>query len=126
MSWYFDTENWAAGIWNSWAEERTDTWREAMVRAVWTENDERDPAGAFAFTPPGVSGGISKNHLLWMPPILVIGFGSKGGDLELLLTFEDDHHAKLSSNGNSSFKERLDLVGQSRSHDVIITRLASE
>ena len=34
MSWYFDTENWAAGIWNSWAESRTDTWREAMVRAV--------------------------------------------------------------------------------------------
>ena len=25
MSWYFDTENWAAGIWNSWAETRTDT-----------------------------------------------------------------------------------------------------
>jgi uncharacterized membrane protein HdeD (DUF308 family) len=34
MSWYFDTENWAAGMWNSWAETRTDTWREAMVRAV--------------------------------------------------------------------------------------------
>ena len=34
MSWYFDTENWAAGIWNSWAETRTDDWREAMVRAV--------------------------------------------------------------------------------------------
>ena len=34
MSWYFDTENWAAGMWNSWAESRTDTWREAMVRAV--------------------------------------------------------------------------------------------
>ena len=33
MSWYFDTENWAAGIWNSWAEERTDSWREAMVGA---------------------------------------------------------------------------------------------
>ena len=32
MSWYFDTENWAAGIWNSWAAQRTDTWREAMVR----------------------------------------------------------------------------------------------
>ena len=31
MSWYFDTENWAAGIWNSWAESRTDTWREAMI-----------------------------------------------------------------------------------------------
>jgi uncharacterized membrane protein HdeD (DUF308 family) len=34
MSWYFDTENWATGIWNSWAESRTDEWREAMVRAV--------------------------------------------------------------------------------------------
>jgi 3',5'-cyclic AMP phosphodiesterase CpdA len=34
MSWYFDTENWAAGVWNSWAASRTDTWREAMVRAV--------------------------------------------------------------------------------------------
>jgi 3',5'-cyclic AMP phosphodiesterase CpdA len=34
MSWYFDTENWAAGIWNSWAASRTDIWRAAMVRAV--------------------------------------------------------------------------------------------
>ena len=34
MSWYFDTENWAAAMWNSWAESRTDTWREAMVRAM--------------------------------------------------------------------------------------------
>ena len=34
MSWYFDTENWAAGIWNSWAEHRTDTWREAMAVAI--------------------------------------------------------------------------------------------
>ena len=24
MSWYFDTENWAAGMWNSWAASRTD------------------------------------------------------------------------------------------------------
>ncbi len=41
MSWFFDTENWASGIWNSWAESRTDEWREAMVRAV-----TRDGAGA--------------------------------------------------------------------------------
>ena len=34
MNWYFDTENWASGVWNSWAESRTDTWREAMARAV--------------------------------------------------------------------------------------------
>ena len=34
MSWYFDSENWAAGIYNSWAEHRTDTWRMAMLREV--------------------------------------------------------------------------------------------
>jgi uncharacterized membrane protein HdeD (DUF308 family)/3',5'-cyclic AMP phosphodiesterase CpdA len=57
MNWYFDTENWAAGIWNSWAEERTDTWREAMVRAVLAENPAPDPGRAFAVFPPGVSDG---------------------------------------------------------------------
>ena len=57
MSWYFDTENWAAGLWNSWAEERTDAWREAMVRAVLAENPAPDPGRAFAVFPPGVSDG---------------------------------------------------------------------
>lgn len=54
MSWYFDTENWAAGMWNSWAASRTDNWREAMVRAVLASND--DPA-AFTVRPDGVSSG---------------------------------------------------------------------
>jgi uncharacterized membrane protein HdeD (DUF308 family) len=54
MSWYFDTENWAAGIWNSWAEERADVWREAMVRAVWDQESVPDPARAFAVAPPGL------------------------------------------------------------------------
>ena len=53
MSWFFDTENWASGVWNSWAEARTDAWREAMVRAV--------PAGAgatpFLVTAPGTETG---------------------------------------------------------------------
>jgi hypothetical protein len=53
MSWFFDTENWASGIWNSWAEARTDTWREAMVHAV--------PTGAsatpFAVMAPGAEAG---------------------------------------------------------------------
>ena len=49
MSWYFDTENWAAGMWNSWAESRTDTWREAMVRTVGSST--------FAVQPPGVGAG---------------------------------------------------------------------
>jgi len=55
MSWFFDTENWATGIWNSWAEARTDRWREAMVHAV------TGPAGAgpitFAVGPPGAQSG---------------------------------------------------------------------
>ena len=55
MSWFFDTENWATGIWNSWAEARTDRWREAMVHAV------TGPAGAdaitFAVRPPGAQSG---------------------------------------------------------------------
>jgi uncharacterized membrane protein HdeD (DUF308 family)/3',5'-cyclic AMP phosphodiesterase CpdA len=33
MSWYFDTENWASGIWDRWAAIRTDNWRMAMVQA---------------------------------------------------------------------------------------------
>ncbi len=55
MSWYFDTENWAAEIYNSWAEQRTDTWRTEMVRAVRAAT----PAGqadSFDVRPPGLSG----------------------------------------------------------------------
>jgi uncharacterized membrane protein HdeD (DUF308 family)/3',5'-cyclic AMP phosphodiesterase CpdA len=55
MSWYFDTENWAAGIWNSWAEARTDAWREAMVRAIQTRTTAAgQPSPIFAVNPPGV------------------------------------------------------------------------
>ncbi|AMY10000.1 Calcineurin-like phosphoesterase [Luteitalea pratensis] len=54
MNWYFDTENWAAGVWNSWAEARTDTWREAMVRSVLASQQVGDGADAFAVTPAGV------------------------------------------------------------------------
>ncbi len=51
MSWYFDTENWAAGIWDSWAAARTDRWRSAMAQAV----DPAIAAGSFTITPDGVS-----------------------------------------------------------------------
>jgi hypothetical protein len=57
MSWYFDTENWAAGIWDSWAEERTDAWREAMVRAVSGRRQTRGSNPAFAITPEHVTRG---------------------------------------------------------------------
>ena len=53
MSWYFDTENWAAGIWNSWAESRTDTWREAMVRAVLAPEAAATRHRVFAVTARG-------------------------------------------------------------------------
>jgi uncharacterized membrane protein HdeD (DUF308 family) len=55
MSWFFDTENWASGIWNSWAESRTDEWRAAMATAV-----EQSPgAGAtpFLLPPPATTNG---------------------------------------------------------------------
>ena len=56
MSWYFDTENWAAGMWNSWAESRTDTWRASMVRAVLAS--EGGIAGPTSFAvDPGVGSG---------------------------------------------------------------------
>jgi calcineurin-like phosphoesterase family protein len=59
MSWYFDTENWAAGIWNSWAASRTDTWREAMVRAVLTSEGGGASTTTFAVHPEGVDGDFS-------------------------------------------------------------------
>ena len=53
MSWFFDTENWASGIWNSWAEARTDTWREAMIRSV----PSAPGTTPFAVTAPGTDSG---------------------------------------------------------------------
>lgn len=55
MSWFFDTENWASGLWNSWAESRTDNWREAMVREV--EAGQSPDATTFAVGPSGLTSG---------------------------------------------------------------------
>jgi uncharacterized membrane protein HdeD (DUF308 family)/3',5'-cyclic AMP phosphodiesterase CpdA len=57
MNWYFDTENWAAGIWDSWAAARTDVWREAMVTEVAKQNLRQDATAAGAVQPPGVATG---------------------------------------------------------------------
>ncbi len=56
MSWYFDTENWAAGIWNSWAAARTDIWREAMVRAVVDNRLTTLDGAGFTVTPLNLTG----------------------------------------------------------------------
>ncbi len=50
MSWYFDTENWASGIWDGYAGSRTEVWRESMVRA----SGEKVGPNAFKLEPEGV------------------------------------------------------------------------
>ena len=73
MSWFFDTENWASGLWNSWAEARTDTWREAMIRAVppgsgttpFAVTAPRTDSGDFSFIVIGDTGeGDASQHAL--------------------------------------------------------------
>jgi uncharacterized membrane protein HdeD (DUF308 family) len=56
MSWYFNSENWAAAIYNSWAEHRTDTWRSDMVRAVQAAAPAADPSRTFTLGPGGITG----------------------------------------------------------------------
>ena len=57
MSWYFDTENWASGMWNSWAASRTDRWREAMVTAVLSQNGGSATPSTFSVAPAGIDSG---------------------------------------------------------------------
>lgn len=57
MSWYFDTENWAAGIWNSWAAQRTDTWRAAMAEAVLATAPQAPLEERFLIDPPDTDSG---------------------------------------------------------------------
>ena len=57
MSWFFDTENYASGVWNSWAESRADRWREAMVHAVVPGTV--GSTDAFALSPAGTTGDFS-------------------------------------------------------------------
>lgn len=51
MSWYFDTENWASGVWDGYASSRAEVWREAMIRAT----GEKVSADAFRLSPAGVT-----------------------------------------------------------------------
>ena len=53
MSWYFDTENWASGVWDSWAEERSDVWREAMTAATAEGERAAGRPADFALRPEG-------------------------------------------------------------------------
>ncbi|HEY8558945.1 MAG TPA: metallophosphoesterase [Pyrinomonadaceae bacterium] len=55
FSWYFNSENWASGVWQEITKERVDVWRKKMVEAV--EKDARlkgvAPEKIFAVEPEG-------------------------------------------------------------------------
>lgn len=51
MSWYFDTENWASGVWDGYASTRAEVWREAMIDA----SGETIDANAFRLYPNGIT-----------------------------------------------------------------------
>ncbi len=74
MSWYFDTENWASGIWDGYAGSRTEVWRESMVAA----SGENTGPNSFKLQPDGVpaSGDFS---------FVVIGDPGEGDASQLIL-----------------------------------------
>lgn len=74
MSWYFDTENWASGIWDGYAASRTEVWREAMINA----SGEKPGSGAFRLQPPGVTDGADFSFV-------VIGDPGEGDPSQLVL-----------------------------------------
>jgi len=51
MSWYFDTENWASGVWDGYASSRAEVWREAMIKAT----GEKVSPNAFRLHPKGMN-----------------------------------------------------------------------
>lgn len=74
MSWYFDTENWASGIWDKWAAQRADVWRMAMINS----SGEGTGPNAFKVNPAGMgdSTGFS---------FVVIGDPGEGDASQLVL-----------------------------------------
>lgn len=51
MSWYFDTENWASGVWDGYASSRAEVWREAMIKST----GEIVSADAYRLHPKGMN-----------------------------------------------------------------------
>ncbi len=58
FSWYFNSENWASGVWQKITETRVPGWRQAMVLAVEqsTPDDQSDPTTLFDVHPAGIDG----------------------------------------------------------------------
>jgi hypothetical protein len=73
FSWFFNSESWATEVWDRWAAQRTDTWREQMVLAV--ENQYGTNAAGdslFRLTPAGTAGDADFSFL-------VLGDTGEGG-----------------------------------------------
>lgn len=58
FSWFFNSESWATEVWDRWAAERTDIWRDQMIQAVENRYQDAKPAGnrLFQVTPEGAAG----------------------------------------------------------------------
>jgi hypothetical protein len=74
FSWFFNSESWTTGIWDRWAEARTDTWREKMIAAVRAEYQGKEIPHdrLFLVEPEGVTGGADFSFL-------VLGDTGEGG-----------------------------------------------
>jgi uncharacterized membrane protein HdeD (DUF308 family) len=72
FSWFFNSESWATEVWDRWAAERTDAWREQMILAV--ENHYREISGdrLFQVVPQGATGNADFSFL-------VLGDTGEGG-----------------------------------------------
>ncbi len=75
FNWFFNSESWAAGVWDRWAEARTDHWREKMIEAVTEAYAAVPPAQLFKVEPPDVAGSADFSFL-------VIGDTGEGGSAQ--------------------------------------------
>jgi uncharacterized membrane protein HdeD (DUF308 family) len=66
FNWFFNSESWTTGIWDRWAEARTDVWREKMIEAVRQQYQASGVADdrLFAVEPEGVTGGADFSFLM--------------------------------------------------------------
>ncbi|MFD1314373.1 metallophosphoesterase [Namhaeicola litoreus] len=89
MSWYFDTENWASGVWDGYAGNRTEVWREEIIAA----SGEKTGPNAFKLNPEGMNqtGDFS---------FVVIGDPGEGDPSQLILK---DQILEVSNKNDISF-----------------------
>ncbi len=71
-----------------------------VVKLFRNRIEEKPVDGEIA--PLRVGFGIAENDLFRTPAIPVIRLGAKGGDLELMFAFNDNHHAEFASDGDGS------------------------